>query len=71
MTARVQTNVEHNGVEIVFPAKPEQQTIEALKAGGFRYNGKTKVWYHKDTPENRAAAEEIARTGVLPVKQDA
>ena len=59
MPGTVQFNEEHKGVEIKFDEKPAQEVINRLKEKGFRYNGATKVWYHKHTPENKEAADEI------------
>ena len=43
----VKENKEHQGIEIVFDSKPDQSTIDRLKANRFRWNNRTKVWYSK------------------------
>lgn len=45
-----------NGIELLFPDKPDEVIRESLKAAGFHWNRKTKVWYVKQS----AAAEETA-----------
>ena len=47
----VTLNNEKNGVEIRFDGKPEAAAIESLKANGFRWSGKQKMWYAKQTDE--------------------
>lgn len=47
----VTLNNEKNGVEIRFDGKPEAAVIESLKANGFRWSGKQKMWYAKQTDE--------------------
>jgi len=42
-------NNEKNGIEIRFDDKPETNTIEALKSNGFRWSGKQKMWYAKQS----------------------
>lgn len=43
----VRHNTIQSGVEIVFPSKPSQDVIDSLKANGFRWSFRTKVWYCK------------------------
>ena len=44
-------NNEKNGIEIRFDNKPETEIINELKANGFRWSGKQKMWYAKQTAE--------------------
>ena len=44
-------NSEKNGIEIRFGGKPAAEIIESLKANGFRWSGKQKMWYAKQTEE--------------------
>ena len=53
-------NEKHNGVEIVFNAKPEAETLEALKTGGFRWHRGGGYWYAVQTSERMELAEKIA-----------
>lgn len=41
----VKENDEHQGIEISFPGKPAQETIDKLKQAGFRWAFRAKVWY--------------------------
>ena len=59
MTATITLNSELNGIEITFPEKPSQNTLTALKSNGFRWHGKKKVWYAKQTPERMTLAQKI------------
>lgn len=58
--ARLAINEDLNGIEISFEEKPEQATIDALKADGFRWHRAKKLWYAKQTPERLALAHSIA-----------
>lgn len=60
MTATMTLNSALNGIEITFPEKPSQNTLTALKTNGFRWHGKKKVWYAKNTPERMEVAQKIA-----------
>lgn len=42
-------NNEKNGIEIRFDNKPDSGIIEELKKNGFRWSGKQKMWYAKQT----------------------
>jgi hypothetical protein len=45
----VRLNAERNGVEILFPGKPERSVIDTLKAHGFRWSPRGKLWYAKQS----------------------
>lgn len=51
-------NEELNGIEIKFNSIPTQETREALKTNGFRWNRKKAVWYAKYTPERLGFAKQ-------------
>ncbi len=55
----IQFNPDRQGIELAFHGKPAVEIREAMKDAGFRWHGKTKVWYAKDTPARRAFAEGI------------
>jgi len=57
----VTLNAEKNGVEIRFPAKPTDAVRERLKANGWRWSRFSECWYHRDSPETRAFAQEVGR----------
>ena len=44
-------NEAKNGIEIRFDEKPESSVLAALKENGFRWSGKQKIWYAKQTDE--------------------
>ena len=47
----VRKNEEKNGIEIVFPDKPEQSILDSLKSHGFRWSRYSKLWWTRYTPE--------------------
>lgn len=63
MNYRIEENSTYNSREVFFDAKPERETIDALKALKMRWNGKRACWY------GFAAAEEIAAAIGGEVKQ--
>jgi len=50
-------NEELNGIEITFPAKPDEDVRQGLKKHGFRWNRKKGIWYAKQNPSRLAFAE--------------
>lgn len=50
-------NEEMNGIELRFDSKPSQSIIDDLKAHGFRWSSKQKMWYAKQSSERIAFAE--------------
>lgn len=44
-------NSEKNGIEVRFDSKPAAEIISDLKANGFRWSSKQKMWYAKQTAE--------------------
>ena len=49
--ATIRKNEEHNGIEVVFPAKPESSVLEALKKLGFRWSRPQGLWYARYSEE--------------------
>lgn len=45
----VRHNEQRNGIEIQFPGKPPQETLERLKSLGFRWSKYHGIWYHSYT----------------------
>lgn len=41
----IRRNEEHNGIQVLFPAKPEASVLEALKRLGFRWSRPQGLWY--------------------------
>lgn len=54
--ASVVLNNEKNGIEIRFDGKPDASILESLKANGFRWSVKQKMWYAKQTDERMTFA---------------
>jgi len=65
--ATVKTNAEKNGVEIHFASKPAAEVLAQLKSAGWRWSRFSSCWYHKNTPENLAFANQLAGAGVPTV----
>lgn len=57
--ATLKDNHERRGIEISFNTIPAAAARDELKMIGFKWNGKTKVWYIRNTKKNRAAALEF------------
>lgn len=52
-------NEEHKGLEIHFPGKPKQETIDKLKQFGFRWSRYNKCWYKAYSERNLNLAKDI------------
>lgn len=52
-------NTEQQGLELLFPEKPDRSVIEQLKEQGFRWHNKKKLWFAKETPDRLAFADRI------------
>ena len=59
-------NAEKGGIELAFTARPDAETLTAVKAAGFRWNNARRAWYAKETPERVALAESLAGGVSLP-----
>lgn len=55
----VAVDMERRRIDLAFPDKPSAEVREQLKAAGWRWHGQRGVWFHKDTPENRAFVASI------------
>ena len=64
MSANVILNEEKNGIEIRFDGKPEAEVIEALKSNGFRWSGKQKMWFAKQTDERMTFVNEMFKSAM-------
>jgi hypothetical protein len=53
-------NHEHNGVELFFDSKPAPSMLATLKAGGWRWNGIKKCWYHKQSEATISMARDLS-----------
>lgn len=57
---RVEINPEHNGIEVYFPGKPDEETRAALKSQGWRWHRAKQCWYNKNSEENLQGLRAIA-----------
>ena len=58
---KININQELNGIELSFEQKPERATLDAIKAQGFRWNGKKSIWYAKQTAERLTFAQTLGQ----------
>lgn len=58
---KINLNQELNGIELSFEAKPDQATLDAIKAQGFHWNGRKMVWYAKQTADRLTFAESLGQ----------
>ncbi|MEW5569645.1 LPD29 domain-containing protein [Rossellomorea marisflavi] len=56
MTAVMKINEELNGIELYFASKPAQTTLTDLKSNGFRWSGRKKCWYAKQSDNTYTVA---------------
>lgn len=61
----VTTENGNKGIELYFDDKPGAEILNRLKAAFFRWHKVKKCWYHKDTPEARAIADEVSGGAAL------
>lgn len=50
-TGKIRHNVERNGIEVLFPSKPSEETREWLKQHGFRWSKFQGLWYGRFSPD--------------------
>ena len=50
---------EHDGIEIYFDDKPDEDYLESLRANGWRWHRTKKCWYSYASDENEEFAEDI------------
>ena len=62
-------NSEKNGIEIRFDSKPAAEIISDLKANGFRWSGKQKMWYAKQTAERMDFIGKLGEVSTVSEKQ--
>ncbi len=56
-------NKAKDGIELRFPAKPAAEVLDQLKANGWRWSRFSSCWYQRNTPEQRAFAEQFLDRG--------
>lgn len=62
-------NSEKNGIEIRFDSKPAAEIISNLKANGFRWSSKQKMWYAKQTAERMEFTGKLGEVSTVSEKQ--
>lgn len=58
---KININQELNGIELSFASKPEQATLDEIKAHGFRWNRSKRVWYAKQTNDRLTFAQTLGQ----------
>lgn len=58
---KINLNQELKGIELSFESKPDKATLDAIKAQGFRWNGRKMVWYAKQTADRLTFAESLGQ----------
>ena len=58
-TCKINLNQELNGIELLFDEKPNTDIIASVKANGFRWSPKNKLWYAKNTADRLAFAQTL------------
>lgn len=54
----VRRNEAMNGIEVVFPARPDRSILDNLQAHGWRWSPRQSLWYTRYTPEQLSWAQE-------------
>jgi N12 class adenine-specific DNA methylase len=65
---KVSFNSAQNGIELRFEGKPSDAVISKIKAEGFRWAMRKRVWYVTDTPARRKFVEGLQGEAVAPEK---
>ena len=67
---KINLNQELNGIELSFESKPEQAILNAIKGQGFKWNGKKKIWYAKQTADRLTFAKSLGEVEQETSKPD-
>lgn len=67
MSAKLIINQEHNGLELYFSEKPDEDVLTALKAASWRYHRVKKCWYARQTPVNAELAHRFSQGDSMEV----
>lgn len=59
-------NQELNGIELKFAEKPSIDVIESVKANGFKWSSKKRIWWAKNTAERLAFVETLGEVSPAP-----
>lgn len=63
-TPTIRRNEKFNGIEVVFPAKPDQAILDSLKGMGFRWSKFQSLWYAPHTEARLNEVNELLKAGV-------
>lgn len=66
--SNITLNSEKNGIEVRFDSKPAAEIISDLKANGFRWSGKQKMWYAKQTAERMVFIGKLGEVSTVSEK---
>jgi hypothetical protein len=55
----VRENPGLNGLEMMFPGKPDDSVIAQLKNNGWRWHHRKGLWYNRLTEQNKVFAESL------------
>lgn len=55
----IRKNEDKGGIEVIFPAKPEQNIIDTLKGVGFRWSRFGGLWWSKYTEDKMTRVQEL------------
>ena len=70
MSAKLVINQEHNGLELYFEEKPDEDVLTALKAASWRYHRVKKCWYARQTPANAELAHRLSQEEAMEVPSE-
>ncbi len=68
VTATINHNTTKNGIEVKFATKPGREVINSLKAQGYRWASREKLWYRRYSPEAFAYAQATWGNVVAPAR---
>jgi len=57
---KVTYNSQHNGIELRFDGRPADDVTSRIKAAGFKWSGRQKLWYAPKTEARQRVADELA-----------
>lgn len=67
---QVNINKEKNGIEVTFPSVPDSEIRETLKANGFRWSKRLKLWYAKNTDWRLKLLDELGASDPTEKQHD-
>lgn len=57
----------HNGIEVIFPERPEQHVLNILKGIGFKWSPASKLWYRRFNPYTWTHVHEVLNLPTPPI----